>query len=342
MPNLIPSGSITLDHLKPEQFEELCLDLLSDLGFTDISWRKGTGRAGSPADGARDIECAYERTAPDGSILRERWIVECKHHTAGVPATALEPTLAAAMALRPDHVLFVCSGFLSNPGKDFLANYSASNRAPFRISVWERPKVNELLRARSRLLIKYGLTFDLLFLEQLHPFHALFIREPPLNTEAYLWQTLDRLPSELRDECLNVTYMWILRPRFRRPHTQYETMAELLVDRVDYPAFKIRCTDSDLAGPFLVRAVVCFTLDWLFCQADETRMDYVRANHQGFVDYLNSELADGTIDDEKRDMLTSLVGKVRQSLAEVPARRGKARELYEFFCERVVAELLLE
>lgn len=335
-------SSIRLDHLAPEQFEELCFDLLADLGFLEISWRKGTGGPGSPSDGGRDIEATLQRAVPDGSTLRERWFIECKHHAAGVPSTALEPLLTAAVANRPDHVLFVCSGFLSNPAKDFLERYVALNNPPFRVSTWERPKLHELLGARSRLLVKYALASDLLFLDQLHPLHAYFIRDFTTNSEALLWEILDALPAVDRDKCLNMAYHMVIHPKFRRSRNEHETLAELMVDRVDYPTFKERCAECGLSGPFLVRAIVSFSLDCLFCFADQTRTDFVAGNWRSFIEHLTREMEGEETDEARQQQLAGMIGRAKESVDGLPAGIREGRRLYEFFCESVIAPLLLE
>ncbi len=47
----------SLDHFTETEFERFCYDLLSELKFINLNWRKGTGFASSPADHGRDIEC---------------------------------------------------------------------------------------------------------------------------------------------------------------------------------------------------------------------------------------------------------------------------------------------
>lgn len=77
----------SLSHLDPTEFEELCRDLLEEIGFQNINWRKGTDLNASPADQGRDIECEYHKAEVDGSIEIERWFIECKHYakSSGVP-----------------------------------------------------------------------------------------------------------------------------------------------------------------------------------------------------------------------------------------------------------------
>src|SRR5262245_60924486 len=48
--------TFALNHLEPTEFENFCFDVLRSLDFVNLSWRKGTGLAASPADQGRDIE----------------------------------------------------------------------------------------------------------------------------------------------------------------------------------------------------------------------------------------------------------------------------------------------
>ncbi|MEO6197165.1 MAG: restriction endonuclease, partial [Dehalococcoidia bacterium] len=70
---------LELDSLDGTDFEEFCFELLHELGFVNVDWRKGTGLDSSPADGGRDIVAQWERTDVDGSQHLETWFVECKH-----------------------------------------------------------------------------------------------------------------------------------------------------------------------------------------------------------------------------------------------------------------------
>ena len=76
-------------------------------------------------------------------------------HEKGVPPAALDGTLAWANAERPHTVLFIVSGFLSNPGKDFLRDYETNNRPPFRIKTWEQPQLERFAGANPDLLARF-------------------------------------------------------------------------------------------------------------------------------------------------------------------------------------------
>lgn len=147
---------LDFEHLDSTDFEEFCFELLRGLpGFSNVDWRKGTGLAGSPADRGRDIVADVARTDVDGARHVERWFIDCKHYKRSVPPSALQGLLAWANAERPHVALFIASGFLSNPSKDYLADYEQSNRPPFRIKYWERPILEKLTEGKPELLQRF-------------------------------------------------------------------------------------------------------------------------------------------------------------------------------------------
>ena len=150
----------TLDFhaLDETEFEEFCLDLLKELGFVNVDWRKGTGLQASPSDRGRDIQADLERADVDGAHYVEKWFVECKHHKRGVPPEKVQGLLAWAHAERPHVALIIASNFLSNPTKDYLRNYEQNNRPPFRIKVWERPTLDGITKGRETFLARYLLS----------------------------------------------------------------------------------------------------------------------------------------------------------------------------------------
>jgi hypothetical protein len=146
---------ITFNELDETTFEEFAFDLLIALGFVNVDWRKGTGLRSSPADRGRDIVAQLRQVDIDGSERLETWFADCKHHQRGIPATELENLLVWSQAERPDVALFIVSGFLSNPAKEYLETWKRQNRPPFRIRYWERPYLARALRRKEDLLAKY-------------------------------------------------------------------------------------------------------------------------------------------------------------------------------------------
>ncbi len=150
-------NSLSFDRLNNTQFEEFCFDLLYELKFINLDWRKGTGKETSPSDRGRDIVCQEVRRDIDGSVHLETWFVDCKHFKRGIPPTELQNLLTWAEAERPHTVLILVSNFLSNPSKDYLEAYRKNRRPPFKIKVWERPNVEKLASRKRSLLRKYQL-----------------------------------------------------------------------------------------------------------------------------------------------------------------------------------------
>ena len=148
-------SKLELDGLDETDFEEFCFELLHELGFVNVDWRKGTGLDSSPADSGRDIVAQWERTDVDESKHLETWFIECKHHKRGVPPEKLQGLLSWASAERPHTALVIASNFLSNPAKDYLRDYELNNRPPFRIKYWERPQLNRLTRDKREFLERF-------------------------------------------------------------------------------------------------------------------------------------------------------------------------------------------
>jgi Restriction endonuclease len=146
---------LPIDGMNETEFEEFCFELLRELGFINLDWRKGTGLAASPSDSGRDIVAQLPREELDGRQYFETWFVDCKHYKRGVPPDKVSGLLAWATAERADVALVIASNFLSNPCKDFLKSYETSNRPPFRVRYWERPNLERLLEGRDEFVNRY-------------------------------------------------------------------------------------------------------------------------------------------------------------------------------------------
>jgi hypothetical protein len=70
--------AFSLDHLTDVEFEQFCYDLLREMGFVNLDWRKGTGLDASPSDQGRDIVCDLVVEDVDRTKILEQWFVQCK------------------------------------------------------------------------------------------------------------------------------------------------------------------------------------------------------------------------------------------------------------------------
>jgi hypothetical protein len=146
------SGQERFDRLDSTEFEEFCFEMLRDIGFVNVEWRKGTGFNVSPADRGRDIEAKFRVTDIDETERFETWFVDCKHHKRGVPPDKLQSILTWAWAERPDVVLIVASNSLANSARDYLKRYEENIRPPFRIKYWERPQLKRYVSGDNDFL----------------------------------------------------------------------------------------------------------------------------------------------------------------------------------------------
>jgi HJR/Mrr/RecB family endonuclease len=98
---LFQESDIKFESLDSDSFEELCFDLLARLGFHSLVWRQGG------ADSGRDIEASYTVAHPLVKHYDDRWFVECKRYTGGVPVEELASKVAWAEAEKPAHFLII-------------------------------------------------------------------------------------------------------------------------------------------------------------------------------------------------------------------------------------------
>ncbi|MEU3344230.1 restriction endonuclease [Streptomyces sp. NPDC006700] len=152
---MVDDAGMPYDDMTDTEFEEFCFELMRELGFVNVDWRKGTSLNASPADGGRDIVAERQVEEFDGAVHLERWFVDCKKYTKGVPPDKLTGLLAWATAERANVALVIASGYLSNPCKDFLKTYELNNRPPFRVKHWERPQLSKLLEGRDEFISRY-------------------------------------------------------------------------------------------------------------------------------------------------------------------------------------------
>ncbi|MCK4251156.1 restriction endonuclease [candidate division WOR-3 bacterium] len=330
--------SFSLDHLNATRFEEFCYDLLFELGFVNINWRKGTGFSSSPSDRGRDIECQLEKEDIDGKKYLEKWFVECKHYIKGVPPEKLQNVLSWANSERPDIVLIIVSNFLSNSTIDYLEDYQKNNNPPFRIKLWQRTDIERLSIGKSKLLRKYNIMGKFPFLSIMHPAHLLYLKKPPINTLEYFFKTLDKLDTQKRDEIMGLTYIAIIKPRLRRPVTREETLKELIIDKISYESFREKCRKltNNIEPSMIVLLIVVYTLEHIFDLGDTTSIDEKMEAHKSGIEDLQISIK---TKDVNREILETLIKKLQNNIKSIPDNVKKHYALYEYFCENVVEEL---
>jgi len=204
--------------------------------------------------------------------------------------------LSWANAERPDKVLIIASGALSNPCKDYIRKYAANNNPPYRIKCWEYKQLETFASGHSSLLIDYGLSGELAFVSIMHPRHLEYIGRPHINTLNHFLSIVDELDAEKRDRFFGMVYITSTTLKLRRPVTGEETMGELMHDELDYQTFKetylLRNADVNVAPHVLVKSTVNHTLEYLFALGDKTRIGVRKASLQLIIDSLREKLQD--------------------------------------------------
>lgn len=331
-----------LSNLTPTQFEELCFDLLAELGYTKLSWRKGTDCSTSPADQGRDIEALFSQKEPDGHVYDQHWFVECKHYTKGIPPASLQSLFAWASAEAPDVVLIIASGFLSNSAKTWLKTYQEAHKISFKVRVWERKDLERLLACRTALLRKYQLKPDLTFLDMLHPLHIEFIRKPPINTFQFFHQLLDRLDPSDREKWFGPCFLCLINPRCKESKSEGQTIGELFLDTVSYHEFKKACFRAAQVVPdfFLVRSIVSEALNIVFRPGDLTAREEYLGNLQSALASFEAKLEDAEA--EKTRALERCINSATKKITSIDSDLAAGRQSYPRFCESILAPLFLE
>lgn len=335
--------AFSLDHLNETEFEQFCYDLLAELGFVNINWRKGTGLSSSPSDRGRDIECQLLHKGVDGKQYFETWFVECKHYKQGVPPDKIQGAISWAGSERPDKLLIIASNFLSNPTKDYLTDYQRNNNPRFKIHYWERPDIERITSGKSALLRKYRISGDFPFLSIIHPVHLTYLHSIPMNTLNYLFDCLDGLDAQHREEFIGFVNLPIVQPRYRKPITGNESMASLLIDDIGYDTFRKKCYEIVSTGIIdqmvLTYFIVSFELQSFFVIGDITSTDKVIANLKSFIAFLSREIEEKP---EEKERLIEMIENCQQDIKIAPDRTKNNYERYIYFCEHVLSKLLTE
>jgi hypothetical protein len=331
------------NHLSDGEFEEFVYDLLTDMDFVNLSWRRGTGRDAPTPDQGRDIEAHLRRQEVDGSEHLETWFVQCKHYERGVSPEPLQGAVAWATAGRPSVLLFVVSGFLSNPSKLWLDQYRQGTQPPFRIKLWERKDLERFVASRPALAGKYGLEVET-GTQSMHPAHLAYIRNPSINSLDHFFATLDKIDSRQREDMFDIAFFQIINPRFRKPKTGNEKIGELRIDEVSYEAFRARCYELSsyrLPGLFMVRAIVAEALGLAWKFGDPSEVGPTIARHQDAIDHFSKRL-DAERDQAEREILRGIIAKAQEWVKSVPQKQKTWAEHYRVLCETILPALAME
>lgn len=334
----------SLNNLSDTEFEEFCFDLLNELGFQNVDWRKGTGKTTSPSDSGRDIEAEKFIKDIDGEITKEKWFFQCKNYKKGVPPEKIQGALSWATAERPDKLVIAVSNFLSNPCKEFLKKYVKENKPFFKIKTWELKELEKLSFGKYQLLNKYGLSEGLDFVKIMHPLHLKYTNKPNLNTLDYFFSVLDEYNSKKRDKIfLNAGYFFIM-PRFKISVTGKEALKELQIDDVSYESVKKKCYSlkNYLHEAIIVKSIVNLILEWTLHWGDKTSTDTFIKRSQRMVDFMKEGLEKKNNKGETDATLKRIIKTTEEDIEKIPKKTEYWYSLYTDFCEKVLSKLMVK
>lgn len=334
---------IDLNELSPTDFEELCYDLLLKLGFKNINWRKGTGKTSSPSDGGRDIEASLIITDIDNKVYEEKWYIECKHYEKGVPADKISNAITWASAEKVDKLLIISSNFLSNSCKQYLEKIK--DTASFMIKTWENKDLEEMLNNHIDLLHKYRITSNNNIVELMNPYHISYIKSLQYNTLRYFYNILERIDEKKREELLADTYYFFAKTKFKKPIDMNTKIFETITNPYTYENFKKIC-ESNLETTtemFIVNGIVNMILQVLFHQGNINNIDYFVEQRKRLIESMQIVAQKEEFNIARTDNnISKLIEKYQKDLIKLPNQVKEDYDLYNYFCNNVVAELLKE
>lgn len=158
---------------------------------------------------------------------------------------------------------------------------------------------------------------------------------PDRNSLDHLFELLDSLDVFERDRMLTWMYLAFLEAP-ARPGT-VETEEERLEFRYNKFEEKFRHTAIGVFEPFLVHAVVTYTLAYLRECGDRACLDAVLHKLQSALKVLKHRIAEETL---LPDVGESMIGNLEEQINNLHADVELARQRYERFCDKVVKQLL--
>lgn len=218
---------IDFNKLKPEEFEELCFQLILKSDFVRVTWRRGG------PDNGRDIEAYYKTHNNIISEQYEKYFFECKKYEKGVPPSELNSKIAWADAERPKHLVIFVSSYLTNNAREWIEKIKRDKY--YSIHILEEKEIISLLLEHEDLISKYFIADKnkKLLTETIEKW-LIYNLIPDFYTYYYLLENLDKSSLTTKE----VVFLYILY------FTHYSKLEEL--DNKEYHGIDISSDISEL------------------------------------------------------------------------------------------------
>ncbi len=115
--------------LSPQQYEEICWELIKALGFVNLNW---AGLGGS--DKGRDIVAEKIETKVGVTTITEKWFFQCKRYGSGISPEAISPAIDWAKAEKPDYFVIMSNSHLTQGCRDYIDK--VQQQVQFKIIPW--------------------------------------------------------------------------------------------------------------------------------------------------------------------------------------------------------------
>jgi hypothetical protein len=134
---MIPKTKLNIDHLTDLQFEELCCEILSGLGY-----RKKLSK-----DSEKCVEWEITQKDPDGEEYIEKALVDFKYYKnkKGFPKQALEDLFYRTTAKGADVAFFIVSSSITPAITKWLDKYKKNINSRVRIKIWSGAEIETLV-----------------------------------------------------------------------------------------------------------------------------------------------------------------------------------------------------
>jgi hypothetical protein len=226
-------SDIKFEKLHWKEFEELCFDLLLKYQFHDLNWRQGG------ADKGRDIEAIFTITNSLTGPYPEKWFIECKHYSKGIPVREISEKIEWALANRVQHFLLVTNRYVSQGAQEYLEE--RRKVVNFKIHIIDGKKLKLRLLPFPDLIVRYFADDNILLIQNMLKQWLLHDILPDIKTLYKVRKLIE--PQKLnKDELVFLWYAYL--------------MSDYNEDILDYD---IEPFDFDFLLPFILLNVNCET-----------------------------------------------------------------------------------
>ena len=199
--------TVLWDTVVGARLEELLYGFLHALSASELTWRAGSDRGVTAADGGRDLEAIFSRPTPEGDLDQERWWVEAKGRSGTVPKEdVVTGVMSAAGRSDLDVYVFCTNSRFSNPTRDWVSEWQKGHPRP-KVRLWDRDRLAVLARSHPTVtarVLPEALDDDQRLELLLERFHRL--GETPTETDLeYYWARPDVVKAH--DGCVSLVAM---------------------------------------------------------------------------------------------------------------------------------------